>query len=228
MINDKKVLAIIPARGGSKGVPRKNIRSLAGKPLIAWTIDEAKKSKYIDRLILSSEDAEIIETAKTYDCEVPFTRPVHLAQDTTPGIDPVLHVVDEIEGYDYVVLLQPTSPLRLVEDIDGCIEKLIKTNSPACVSVTESETSPFWMYRVNEKGIMQPLIMQDGLTTRRQDLPTIYALNGAVYVAEIDWLKISRSFLTDKTVAFLMPKNRSYDIDSVDDFLWCEWLVKRY
>lgn len=227
MINDKRVLAIIPARGGSKGVPRKNIRLLAGKPLIAWTIEEAKKSKYIDRLIITSEDTEIIETAKMYDCDVPFVRPVEFAQDTTPGIDPILHALEQIEGYDYIVLLQPTSPFRLAEDIDGCIESLVETQSPACVSVTGAESSPYWMYTMNEVGKMQPLILQEELTARRQELPVIYALNGAVYVAEVDWLKSSRSFLTEDTVAFVMPGERSHDIDTGEDFLWCEWLMNR-
>lgn len=118
-------LAIIPARGGSKGVPRKNIRNLAGKPLIAWTIEEAKKSKYINRVILSSDDNEIIEIAKNYNCEVPFVRPKNIAEDNTPGIDPVLHAIKQCPGYDYVVLLQPTSPLRTVEDIDGCIRYML-------------------------------------------------------------------------------------------------------
>nr|HPK54819.1 acylneuraminate cytidylyltransferase family protein [Smithellaceae bacterium] len=117
MIQGKTVLAIIPARGGSKGIPRKNITNLAGKPLIAWTIEEAKKSKYIDRLILSSEDNEIIQVAKEWGCEVPFIRPRELAEDDTLGIEPVLHALNTIKKkYDYVVLLQPTSPLRSVDD----------------------------------------------------------------------------------------------------------------
>ncbi|MEH2097772.1 acylneuraminate cytidylyltransferase family protein, partial [Nostoc sp.] len=121
MIHGKKVLAIIPARGGSKAVPRKNIREIGGKPLIAWTIEEAKKSQYIDRLILSSEDDEIISIAQKWGCEIAFKRPVELAQDDTPGIAPVLHALNQLPIYDYVVLLQPTSPLRQVIDIDGCI-----------------------------------------------------------------------------------------------------------
>lgn len=225
MIDDKKVIAIIPARGGSKGVRRKNIKSLAGKPLIAWTIEEAKKSKYIDRLILSSEDQEIINVAKEYGCEVPFVRPKALAQDETPGIDPVLHALRELKGYDYIVLLQPTSPLRLAKDIDICIEKIIVNPAPACVSVTETVTSPYWMYSVDSKGLMQPLIEQDTLTVRRQDLPVAYALNGAVYVAETSWLSDSKSFLTAETSAYVMPRNRSYDIDTEEDFMWCEWVI---
>lgn len=225
MINDKRVLAIIPARGGSKGVPRKNVRILAGKNLIAWTIEEAKKSKYIDRIILSSEDEEIIKIAKEFGCEVPFVRPTKLALDDTPGIAPLLHALGEVTGYDYVISLQPTSPLRIAEDIDACIEKMIAMNSPACVSVTEPANSPYWMYTVNDKEKIVPLIEQDELTVRRQDLPVVYALNGAVYVAEVNWLKQSKSFLTAETVAFIMPNNRSYDIDTEEDFLWCEWLA---
>ena len=146
MISGKSILAIIPARGGSKGIPRKNIKLLAGKPLIAWTIDEAKKSIYIDRLILSSEDEEIIRIAKEWGCEAPFIRPAELAEDNTPGIDVVIHAIDALkEKYDYLVLLQPTSPLRKVEDIDRCIETCIDRNVPACISVSETMNHPYWM-----------------------------------------------------------------------------------
>lgn len=224
MITEKKVLAIIPARGGSKGIPRKNVRELSGKPLIAWTIEEAKKSKYIDQLILSSEDPEIIEVAKKYGCDVPFIRPEYLAQDTTPGIDPVLHALNKLSDYNYVILLQPTSPLRLTEDIDGCIEKMLEIEAPACVSVTEPDKSPYWMYTIRENDRMQPLIPQKEITVRRQDLPAVYALNGAVYVAQTDWLLETKSFLTNETTAFIMPKSRSYDIDTEEDWLLCEFI----
>lgn len=223
MIHNKKVLAVIPARGGSKGVPRKNIRLLNGKPLIAWTIEAAKKSKYIDRLILSSEDKEIIKIAEAYGCEAPFIRPTHLALDETPGIDPILHALGEVTGYDYIVLLQPTSPLRATNDIDNCIERLIEKNASSCVSVTESNTSPYWMYTLNENGRMKQFVNHETLPVRRQDLPQVFALNGAVYVAEIEWLRKTESFLTEETVAYIMPRGRSYDIDTEEDFLWCEW-----
>lgn len=219
-----KILAIIPARGGSKGVPRKNIRELAGKPLIVWTIEEAKKSKYIDRLILSSEDDEIIEVAKQYGCEVPFKRPIELAQDDTPGISPVLHAIKQIPSYDYVVLLQPTSPLRKVEDIDACIEKLFSTDADFCVSVTEPEKSPYWMYKIEHEK-MVPLLPQDELVTRRQDLPKIYTLNGAVYVAKINSLVEKKSFITTNTVAYVMSQEQSFDIDTIVDFKVCESLI---
>lgn len=227
MLNEKKVLAIIPARGGSKGVPRKNIRKLAGKPLLAWTIEEGKKSKYIDRLIVSSEDLEIIEVAKSCGCDVPFIRPKDLSLDHTSGVEPVIHALKELPEYDYVVLLQPTSPLRLAEDIDGCIEKLQATGAPVCVSVTESEKSPYWMYTLQKNDVMKPLIQQDIIVTRRQDLPPIYALNGAVYVAQTKWLLETKSFLTEQTTAFIMPKSRSYDIDTEEDFLLCEWMMDK-
>lgn len=224
MINDKKVLAIIPARGGSKGVPRKNIRYLAGKPLIAWTIEAAKKSKYIDRLILTSEDQEIIDMARKYECEAPFIRPQELALDETPGIEPILHALDNILEFDYVVLLQPTSPLRIAEDIDTCIDMLIETKSPACVSVTEVDASPYWMYSIDENRLMHQLIKQEQCSVRRQDLPKAFSLNGAVYVADVKWLLKSKTFLTEETSAYIMPKNRSHDIDTEEDFVWCEWV----
>lgn len=219
-----KILAVIPARGGSKGVPRKNIKELAGKPLIAWTIEEAKKSKYIDRLILSSEDDEIINVAKHFGCEVPFKRPIELAEDDTPGINPVIHAIMQCPGYDYVVLLQPTSPLRTVEDIDGCIEKIVSNEAPFCVSVTEPEKSPYWMYTL-EKDKMKPLLPQDKLIARRQELPKSFALNGAVYVAEINKLLKEKSFLTKETVAYIMSQERSFDIDTIIDFKICESLI---
>lgn len=214
MIADKSILAIVPARGGSKGVKRKNIRDAAGKPLIAWTIEEAKRSKYIDRLILSSEDEEIIAVAKAYGCEVPFVRPSELSKDETPGIDPVIHAVGALaESYDYIVLLQPTSPLRKAEDIDGCIEKCVLGGFRSAVSVTEPDKSPYWMYLLDEKGLMTPVVRTDTFN-RRQDLPKAYALNGAVYVIERELLLDKKAFLTEGTVAYRMPKERSLDIDT--------------
>jgi len=215
VINGKSVLAIIPARGGSKGLLRKNIRDLAGKPLIAWTIEAAKASHYIDRLVLSSEDAEIIQVAKAWGCEVPFVRPAELALDDTPGIDPVLHALAALPGYHYVVLLQPTSPLRTAEDIDGCIARCEEKNVSGCVSVTEPDHHPQWMYTLSEAQVLQPLTRERAL--RRQDLPQVYALNGAVYVAQTTLLCESRGFLGDGSCAYVMPFARSIDIDTEQD-----------
>lgn len=220
-----KILAIIPARGGSKGVPRKNVRDLAGKPLIAWTIEEAKKSRYIDRLILSSEDDEIIKVATQYGCEVPFKRPLELAQDDTPGIEPVLHAIEQCPGYDYVVLLQPTSPLRTVEDIDSSIEKLLNSDADFCVSVTEPEKSPYWMYTL-ENDRMIPLLSQEELVARRQDLPKVYALNGAIYIAKISCLITTKQFVNQSAICYVMSQEKSQDIDNERDFLICEIYFK--
>lgn len=227
MINNKKVLAIIPARGGSKRVPRKNIRHLAGKPLIAWTIEAGKKSKYIDRVIVSSDDLEIIEVSKAFGADIPFIRPKYLAEDRTPGIDPVIHALKELPDYDYVVLLQPTSPLRLTEDIDGCIEQLVRAKSSACVSVAESEKSPYWMYMLQENGGMKPIIPEKEVAVPRQDLPFVYILNGAVYIASVEWLFQTKTFVAEETTAFIMPKSRSYDIDTEEDFSLCEWMMAK-
>lgn len=224
MIEDKTVLAIIPARGGSKGVPRKNIREVAGKPLIAWTIEEAIKSKYIDRLILSSDDPEIMDVARHWGCEVPFARPAELSLDETPGIEPVIHAIQSLPGYDYVVLLQPTSPLRSVEDIDGCIELCVTRQASSCVSVTEPDKSPYWMFTADGDGMMHSLFERAGIISRRQDLPKVYALNGAVYVSKIEWLVVSRSFIDKKMVVFLMPKERSLDIDEEIDLRIFEYM----
>jgi N-acylneuraminate cytidylyltransferase len=214
MIKGKTVLAIIPARGGSKGVPRKNIREVGGKPLIAWTIEEAKKSKYIDRLILSSDDEEIIKIAKSWDCDVPFVRPQELAQDDTPGIVPVLHALDMLPGYGMVVVLQITSPLRSVRDIDDCIESCATENVKSCVSVTEAEESPYWMYTLGQKGNLQSLIPATTAFSRRQDIPPVYVLNGAVYTADCEWLRQEKTFLKEQTRGYVMPKERSLDIDT--------------
>lgn len=228
MLNNKKIIAIITARGGSKGIPYKNIRKLAGKPLIAWTIEEAKKSKYLDRLILSSEDDQIIKVAKEWDCEVPFVRPVELAQDDTPGIEPILHALYILpEKYDYVMLLQPTSPFRLAEDIDSCIEQCIFKSAPCCVSICKLEHSPYWMYQVDEDKRMKPLINMNTFKVRRQELPPVYRLNGAVYIAETSFIQENRSFITSETSAYLMPLERSIDIDDESDFAYCDWILNR-
>jgi CMP-N,N'-diacetyllegionaminic acid synthase len=227
MINGKGVLAVIPARGGSKGIPHKNIVDLAGKPLIAWTIETAQKSQYIDRLILSSEDERIMQVARLWGCEVPFKRPDGLAQDNTPGIEPVLHAIRNVPGYDYVVLLQPTSPLRSTEDIDSCIRNCAEKKAKACVSVTEPDQSPYWMYRINSQGCLQPVMADEPSIYRRQDLPAVYALNGAVYVADSQWLLKEKSFLTEQTVTYKMPRQRSADIDDSMDLLFIRFLLQQ-
>ncbi|KQL46515.1 acylneuraminate cytidylyltransferase [Brevibacillus choshinensis] len=225
MIDNKSVLAIIPARGGSKGVPRKNIRNLSGKPLIAWTIEAAKKSSYIDQLIVSTDDEEIAEVAREWGCEVPFLRPAELAQDHTPGMDPVLHAMEMLPGYDFTLLLQPTSPLRITEDIDACLEQCVREAANACVSVTHSDKSPFWMYQLSDSGKLLPILEAEQPVLRRQDAPDVFVLNGAVYVAKSSWLQQHRTFLHAETTGYAMPKDRSLDIDTKLDFTIVETIM---
>ncbi|MBU0681150.1 MAG: acylneuraminate cytidylyltransferase family protein [Proteobacteria bacterium] len=226
MIDGKKVLAIIPARGGSKGLPRKNLLEVNGKPLLAWTITEGLKSRFIDRLILSSEDQEIIETAKKWGCEAPFARPQELATDEATTTDVVLHALAELEDmYDYIVLLQPTSPLRSHHDIDSCIEECHNRKATSCVTVSAAEKSPFWMYFLNADHHMQAVIDTTDRPTRRQELPIAYALNGAVYVVNRAWFQQTGCFTSEDTIAHIMPKERSLDIDTELDFTIFRWLA---
>lgn len=228
MIHNHKILAVIPARGGSKGVPRKNIRTLAGKPLIAWTIEAAKKSKYIDRCIVSSDDNEIMEVAEKWGGDVPFKRPLELGMDDTPDIEVFFHAINQLPMYDYIVKLQPTSPLRRTEDIDKCIEFCFEKRAVACVSVAEADSSPYWMYNLNEDQKMLPLIpMESDMIYQRQKLPKVYQLNGAVYIANKEWLKQTRSFIADGAIGYIMPQERSYDIDTESDFMMVEFNLEK-
>lgn len=216
MIGKRRILALIPARGGSKGLPGKNILPVGGRPLIGWTIAAARGSRYVDRVLLSSDDDAIIAAARACGCDVPFRRPAELSTDTAPMIDVVLHAIDAVPDHEIVVLLQPTSPLRTAADIDAACELLERTGAPACVSVSPVEQSPYWMYRLTDAGRMTPLI-EAPQVTRRQDLPEVYTLNGAVYVADASWLRQHRTFVTADTVAHVMPPERSIDIDTAAD-----------
>lgn len=226
MYQQKKILAIIPARGGSKGVPRKNIRPLLGKPLIQWSIEEAQKSQYIDRVILSSEDSEIIQIAREGGCEVPFVRPLELAQDETTGIDVIVHALETLtEQYDYVVVLQPTSPLRTTEDIDTAISQIMTQDAEFCVSVTYPEKHPYWSFLLTDTHRLKSVFSD--IPSRRQLLPQMVTLNGAIYIANTRAFLEQKTFLTAVTCAYLMPKERSFDIDTELDFQLCEYMAQR-
>jgi len=226
MYKGRRFLAVVPARGGSKGVPRKNVRMLAGKPLIAWTIEQAAQSCYIDRVIVSSEDEEICQVAKDSGADVPFVRPAELASDTAAGVDVLCHAVENAgRDYDYVVLLQPTSPLRKSSDIDEAIERCVERAVTSVVSVAEATKSPYWMYQMKEGGELTPFV--ENAASNRQQLPQSYALNGAVYVLEVAALLGSRRIIDEQTLGYVMPAERSYDIDSETDFLICEFLTTR-
>lgn len=219
------VLALIPARGGSKGLPGKNILPLHGKPLIAWSVEAALACPELDRTIVSSDDAQIIEVARTLGCEVPFVRPAHLATDQASSMDVILHALDSLpEHYAWVVVLQPTSPLRLAEDITACLQICLTHHAPACVSVVPGK-SPYWSYFLRKDHGMDPILGKDKTQTGRQQLPPAYTLNGAVYVARTDWLREHRTFVTRATRAFVMPTQRSVDVDTAVEFKLAELLL---
>ncbi|MCS3638172.1 cytidylyltransferase domain-containing protein [Salinibacter ruber] len=226
MIDGHSVLGVILARGGSKGLPRKNVRDLAGKPLIAWTIEAGHESEYLDRLILSSDDEEIMSVAEEYGCEVPFQRPTELAQDDTPSMDALLHALEQVESHDYVVLLQPTTPLRTAEDIDTTIARCHRNGGIPCVTVTETDKPPQWMHTLRDDHKLEPVLERDEAVNRRQDAPETYVLNGAVFVARSGWLRRRETFHGDETVAHVMPSERSVDVDTKLDLEWCEFLTK--
>lgn len=219
------MLGLLTARGGSKRVPGKNVRSVLGKPLVAWTVEAARQSTVLDRIVMSTDDDAIAAAASAAGADVPFRRPTHLASDLAGSADVVVHALEALPGYDLVVLLQPTSPLRAAEDIDGAIRACVQANAPACVSVTEAEESPYWMFRLEDDGRMRSIIERGSVPARSQDLPCVYVLNGAVYVARTEWFAAHRTFLGDETVGYVMPRSRSIDIDTEADFKAFERLV---
>lgn len=224
MIGNRTVLAVIAARSGSKGVPGKNIKDLAGLPLIAWTIQSAADSKFIDRLLVSTDDPGIAEVAQSYGAEVPFLRPSHMATDDSSVISALLHMAENIpDTYDYLVLLQPTSPLRRTADIDGAISLCDEKSAPACVSVC-SAPKIFWTYKMTPSGALQALFPEARL--QRQYLPSVYQPNGAVYVARLDWLRNTGDFYSPETLGFIMPQERSIDIDTASDFLFADTMMR--
>jgi CMP-N,N'-diacetyllegionaminic acid synthase len=217
--------ALIPARGGSKGIPRKNIKLMAGKPLIVWTIEAALRSSLLDAVVVSTEDEEIAEVARKAGALVPFMRPAALAQDGSSGLDPVLHALDQLPQFDAVLLLQPTSPMRSTADIDGCLRLAAERGAPSVVSVCEPDSHPCWTYRMNPDLSMRPLIEGEPIT-RRQDLPLVGALNGALYFAQAAWLKRHGGLVGPETLAYMMTREHSVDLDTPLDWKFAELLLK--
>lgn len=223
MIDGKSVVALIPARGGSKGIPRKNLQQFKGQSLLARTIKIARMSQYIDHVVVSSEDAEIIQEAKLEGAEVPFVRPHELASDEASSVDVVLHAMSQLPSHNYVLLLQVTSPLRAVGDIDSSIEFCLKNCAPTCVSVAAVDKHPFFMVSINENGVLKSLYPKNNVS-RRQDLPDMYVPNGAIYIVNTTWFLKNKTFISGETVGFVMPKHRSLDIDTTEDL----FLLERY
>lgn len=226
MLNKLKILAIIPARANSKGLPGKNTMQLAGKPLIAWTIDSAVGSKLIDRTVISTDSEQIRQLAKTLGADAPFLRPAELALDDTPAIETVLHACQMLPGYDVLVLLQPTSPLRAASDIDAAIQLLEKKDADFCVSVTKPKHHPNWLFKKSANGFLESYEKFE-ICTDRQSLSPIYAPNGALYAARLGPLIEQRSMSGPRTIAYEMEEDKSCDIDTLFDFEMCEFILSR-
>mgnify|MGYP000891443067 CR=1 FL=1 len=229
MYKGRSILGFIPARAGSKGVPGKNLRLLAGKPLILHTIETAKASGVFDYLLVSTDGIEIARVAREAGAEVPFLRPAELANDTARGIDALIHAIEWCEGqglyYDWVMTLQPTSPLRSVDDILGACRLMIERDAQAVVSVCEVDNHPWLCNTLPEDLNMENFIRPEIFGLNRQELPVFYRLNGAIYLSQWDFIKKMDTFYGPRTFAYIMPKSRSVDIDTEIDFLLAELLI---
>ena len=230
MINNKKVLALVPARKGSKGLPCKNSRLLNGRPLLAWPVKAARASSYVDEVILSTDSEEYADIGREFGARVPFIRPADLALDTAPSIDFILHAIAEMEAlgetFDYLVLLEPTSPLTEAGDIDAALEKLEKNrpDADALVGVAAMETThPAYAVRLGKADLITPL-MSDGFDTlpRRQDLDPLFCLDGSLYISTPEALRTKRGFCHSRTLGFVMPRYKSLEVDDFVDFICIE------
>jgi len=218
MHNKRTFLAIIPARGGSKRLPRKNILDLNGKPLIVYSIEAGLRSEYVDRVVVSSDDNEILKIAEEYKVET-LKRPDFLAHDTATTFDAIKHTIENTERHDYIVLLQPTSPLRDANHIDEAIRLLDEKNADAIVSVCEMEHSPLWSNSLDDSLSMEGFLREEVLNKRSQDLETYFRLNGAIYICKTEKLLEEKSFLLKKNIfAYQMTRECSIDIDEKIDF----------
>lgn len=231
MYKGKKILAIIPARGGSKGLPGKNIRILCGKPLIGWSIEHAQQSKYIDEIFISTDSREIADVAETFGVKVPELRPAALAADTAPSSAFIIHTINYLanqgKDFDYLILLEPTSPLRDVEDVDKSIELLL--NAPefeSMVGVCKAEDqNPVFMQVIDDNGRLLPYEKEVRIT-RRQDVPNVYFLEGTVYLSKISSFLEKKAFRHDRTLPYIVPKWKSFEVDDIIDFTIIEAIMK--
>jgi CMP-N,N'-diacetyllegionaminic acid synthase len=226
-----KILAIIPARGGSKGIPKKNIRPVAGKPLLYYTCEAALHSGKLDRIILSTENQEIAEIGQNCGVEVPFMRPPELAEDNTPGILPILHTVKVLSDKynykpDYILELQPTSPLRTPEDINNAVKIITEKKGDAVVAVSSAAEHPYLMKTIDNTGRLSQFIKTDKAESRRQDLPCVYWLNGALCMARREVLLEHQTWYTKNTYAYVMPRERSLNIDTEWDLALADFLLQ--
>lgn len=228
MYKDHVVVCVIPARGGSKGLPGKNIKMFCGKPLITHTIEQARQSKYIDRVIVSTEAEEIAQISLEYGAEAPFVRPMELAQDSSSTIDVLLHAINWLENvnrfaFDIILLLHTTTPLRSVEDINRCIVLMVDEKADNVFSVAESHRNPYFnMVEEDTTGFAR--LVKEGCYSTRQSTPKVYDMNASIYVWWKELLKKKKKIFLEKTKIYIMPKERSIDIDDDLDFRIAEFL----
>lgn len=231
MFKQYKILSIIPARGGSKGIPNKNIQTLCGKPLIAYSVLAALKSRYIDDVIVSTDSLIIQETARQSGAWVPFLRPAELAADTSKTIDCMLHAIRQLsnigKSYDYVILLQPTQPLRKPEWIDAALEQLIQAKADSLVSICQVSEHPILMRTITKEGTLKPLLPVSS-TVRRQDFPNVYRVNGSIYINRINEHFNETTSLNDNLLPFLMEQEYSIDIDTMEDLKKAEAFLQHH
>ncbi|WP_312104936.1 acylneuraminate cytidylyltransferase family protein [Acinetobacter venetianus] len=230
MIGQYRVTALIPARGGSKRLPRKNVKLLGNKPLIAWSIEAAKASKYIDRVVVSTDDEEIKQVSEQYGAEVPFSRPEHLSNDHASSFDVIKHAIVFLgldQTNELIVLLQPTSPLRLVSELDTALEFFIAKNAKGIVSISETEHSPMWSNTLPENGCMSNFIRPEVQGKRSQDLPKFFRLNGSIYIYEtLSLLEQAKIFFDENVYGFETSLETGVDIDTALDFKIAEVLLR--
>jgi len=228
----KKVLCVIPARKGSKGLRNKNIKKLNKIPLIAWSILTAKKCKLIDEIIVSTDCPKISKIAMKYGANVPFIRPKKFATDKASSFSVLKHAIDFLKKkknyFDYIIMLEPTSPLRNSKDVDFCINKIKKDNIESLVSVTRVvDEHPYFLYSINKKNILRPYLKkQKKLYIRRQDVSPLYYLEGSVYISKITTLLNEKTWYHKKTQAFEVEKWRSLEIDAIDDFKLAQFYLQ--
>ena len=232
MYKNKTFLGIIPARGGSKGLPGKNIKELCGKPLIAWSIESGLKSKYLDEVIVTTDSKDIANIAKQYGASVPFLRPDVLANDTATSFDAIKHTIEFYKNemkkeFDYIVLLEPTSPLREARDIDIAIEQLFNSNADSIVGICKTEDqNPAFLVFKNEKDFISGYENHDMKVLRRQDIKDVYFFEGTIYISKTDVLLNKKTFYHENTIGYVVPKYKSLEIDDIDDFIMVEAIMK--
>lgn len=233
MIGDRRVLALVPARRGSKGLPMKNIRPLHGKPLLAWPIAAARGSGHVDRVVISTDDEHFAALAREAGADAPFLRPAELASDTAPSIDFILHAIDTLaatgDHYDDLVLLEPTSPLTEASDIDLALAQLHahRDVADAIVGVTALVSHhPAFAVRVDDRGLIQPFAAPDFRSLpRRQDTTPLYGLEGSLYISTVDALRRERGFCHGRTLPYVTPRHKSFEVDDLVDFICIEAIM---